>query len=94
MMIGYGMMTDISVTHIDDDGIADVMRCDGEYYVVELNGDGGKWWCVRCYSSAVPDDVLCIDMRSDNRFGNVETCGYGSKQKCSEDLLRYLEGMR
>ena len=86
-------MTDISVTHIDDDGIVDVARCDGEYYVVELNGDGDKW-CVRCYSSVVPDDVLCIDLRTGNRFADIATCGYDDKRMCSDDLLRYIEDVR
>ena len=84
-------MTDIAVTHIDDDGVADVVRCDAEYYVVELNSAGQ--WCVRCYSSAIPDDVLCIDVRNGNRFVNVEACCYSSKQQCSDDLFRYLEDM-
>lgn len=85
-------MADIVATHIDDDGIADVVRCDGEYYAVELNGI--SQWCIRCYSPVVPDDVLCIDVRTGSRFGDVATCGYDDKRMCSENLLRYLEDIR
>lgn len=92
-MIEYDMMTDIAVTHIDDDGIADVVRCGGEYYVIERkDSDDGQWY-VRCYSSVVPDDVLCIDQRTGNRFGDANICGYGDKRMCSEDLLQYLDDM-